>query len=577
MNDIDGEIIWAEIQLQSRKKMYAGAFYRPPDHTAEQLEALDQSLNIIMEKTRNNPDSTIIMGGDFNAKDINWDTMQINNKSDKPTMHNRLLEILEEHHLVQHQLEPTRENNILDLFCTNKPGIVKNMHTIPGISDHDIPLADCDIKPRYTKKPPRKVYNYKKADWDMLREEAKSFTADFLTDHRDRSVEENWSNFKKHIETTMDKHIPSKLTSTRHNLPWVNSRVRRMINKKQRLYNKAKKSHKQRDWDKYRHHKNETNKIMKKTRWEYINNILVEGFAENNTKPFWKLVKSRRQENIGVPPLKVDGNLISDSKQKAEILNSQFQSVFTKDNNNNNAKMNGPEFPSISPLAINTAGVRKLLSNLKVGKASGPDNIPSRILKELSREIAPALTAIFNQSIEQHTLPKDWLQAYVAPIYKKGNQNLPENYRPVSLTSVCCKILEHVICKHILNHLDLYKILNAVQHGFRFAHSCESQLLITLQDLMKYNDNKIQIDIAILDFSKAFDTVPHDSLLQKLHHYGIQGNVLLWISEFLKNRQQSVVIDGKHSEWIHVDSGVPQGTVLGPLLFLLHSTTSLMK
>ena len=130
--------------------------------------------------------------------------------------------------------------------------------------------------------------------------------------------------------------------------------------------------------------------------------------------------------------------------------------------------------------------------------------------------------------------------------------------------------MEHTICKHILNHLDIHKILSAIQHGFRFAHSCKSQLLITLQDLMQYNDNKTQVDIAILDFSKAFDTVPHNKLLYKLNYYGIRCDILNWIEVFLNQRQQSVVIDGVQSDWIHVDLGVPQGTVLGPLLFLLH-------
>ena len=261
---------------------------------------------------------------------------------------------------------------------------------------------------------------------------------------------------------------------------------------------------------------------------------------------------------------------VTDSKEKAEILNAQFKSVFTKLKNSVTPSISGNKYSAIGKLTISLNGVTKLLQNINVSKASGPDHIPGRLLNELSNEIAPVLHTIFVQSINDGVIPSDWRLAYVTPVFKKGNKNLAENYRPVSLTCITCKLMEHIIYKHILNHLESHNILSDLQHGFRSGRSCETQLITTIHDLMSSFDRRVQTDVAILDFSKAFDTVPHDRLLSKLAHYGIDKNIWQWISTFLKGRKQSVIVDGKSSLFADVDSGVPQGTVLGPLLFLLH-------
>ena len=167
-------------------------------------------------------------------------------------------------------------------------------------------------------------------------------------------------------------------------------------------------------------------------------------------------------------------------------------------------------------------------------------------------------------------LPKDWRDANISSIFKKGDKHLPENYRPVSLTSVTCKILEHIICRHLLNHLEQNHILTNLNHGFRTGYSCETQLVTTLNDFLQEHDKGHQVDVAILDFSKAFDTVPHDKLLHKLHLYGIQGNIHTWLTNFLTTRMMRTIVEGEKSRETSVDSGVPQGTVLGPIMFLCH-------
>ena len=226
----------------------------------------------------------------------------------------------------------------------------------------------------------------------------------------------------------------------------------------------------------------------------------------------------------------------------------------------------------------------KQLQNLNPSKATGPDNIPSRVLKEFASEIAPYLCIIFQQSIDLGQVPNDWKHAKVSAIFKKGKRDEASNYRPISLTSVTCKVLEHIIFHSIIEHYDQHNFLVDYQHGFRKARSCETQLINTIEMIAKSLDDKKQTDLIVLDFSKAFDSVPHQRLLLKLEQSGIRNigspnnadqqhnpqHLLDWFKNWLCGRTQEVVMDGISSEKCSVKSGVPQGTVLGPLCFLTY-------
>ena len=268
-------------------------------------------------------------------------------------------------------------------------------------------------------------------------------------------------------------------------------------------------------------------------------------------------------------PFRDGAELVSDTVRKAELLLRQFQSVFTKEGVDLPSAL-PRRYPEVEQITVVVAGVAKLLKNIKPGKASGPDALPNVVLKNCADAIAPVLTCIFQRSLDTASLPADWHTANVSCIYKKEDKHNPANYRPVSLTSVVCKTLEHIIHRHIMLHLEQHGILSTLNHRFRSGYSCETQLLTTFNDLSMSFDKGHQVDVTVLDFSKAFDTIPHKKLLFKLASYGIGGQLHGWLSVLLMERTMKVILDGECSSEVTVESGVPQGTVLGLLLFLCH-------
>ena len=387
------------------------------------------------------------------------------------------------------------------------------------------------------------------------------------------TVNECWEYIKNTITKGTDLFIPViNLNKTEKNKPpWLSTSIKKSVKKKYKLFKRYLESKSSSAYHDYIQVRNEVNKLVKNAKYNHEKKIADE--CKGNPKAFWKYINSFKKCKECVPPLKrKDASLATDDAEKADMLIKYFSSVLTNEDITNiphikpGANSNGK---MVSEIEVTAEQVEKKLKALNTTKSPGPDKLYPRVLNELSCELSGPLSVLFNKTISNGILPDDWKTAEITAIFKKGDRTDTNNFRPVSLTCILCKVLESFIRDILQRHMEENKLYTKCQHGFRKGKSCTTQLLEVINDFTNYMDDGTPFDTIYLDFKKAFDSVPHSRLLVKLRSYGIDGKLYQWIKSFLSDRSQYVKVGASCSKTMNVTSGIPQGSILGPILFLI--------
>jgi hypothetical protein len=535
------------IKIKLTKNITVFNVYRPPNCSLNNTKKLFKYIS-------KNIDKNSIICGDFN----------IPNKNEPMAL--ALADLTLECDLNQHVNEPTRKNNILDLVLSNPKELVNNLFVRENFSNSDHKMIEFSINENPPRAPTNKILirNIKKGNFNKISEQ-------ILTGNIERLLINNFETNKKYevfateIDKLFNEFVPLKPIKKliKDNYPL---KIKSLSKEKLRLHRLLKENP---------NHKHNTINFLVISR-ELKRQLKIfyyqkeEYLISQGKMALYNYVKNKLGDGINIPTLlDENGEVYLSNDQKCEAFANLFQKSFQSKNQKNQQILEIKPQNTLSDIDFDVYSLWELLKKLPSKNSTSPDNIPYVLLKKCSLPLAPIICEIFRIILDNGEIPELWRTSFIVPIHKKGEKTNPKNYRPISLTCTLCRVFERILANKIISFLHQNKFFSDEQYGFLNSRSTTTQLLTTMEDIYNGVQNGYQTDVIYIDFAKAFDSVPIPLLLQKVKNAGITGKLYKFIQNFLTNRTFKVKIGDKFSKSYQTFTGVPQGSVLGPLLFLI--------
>lgn len=549
------EILSVDVILEGHKIRIV-AVYRTPSCSTFHSHQLSKAVSDLL--VCNYPS---IVLGDFNYPDIDW----INLEKPLPSSSGDFVDMVRSHNLEQLVKEPTRRGHILDILLTNYSSLVENVSVEPpiGMSDHNsfsFSICCTYVEHSYTY-----YRHFGRCDYGKICEYLASVAWRQFLDSVP-TIDEKYELFLSIIGDAVEKFVPWCRTKPMY--AYLPAYLQNMMDHRACLFRLATMTQAEHDWKKFHEFSEKFHKRLQK----YNSHIEKKIIETGNKEKFYKFLRKKLRDTSVIGSLKSGDSLVVTDEAKADILADKFCEVFIDDNG---------ICPDYSPVIhqsmsafpwFDSVNLFRIIQSWPNSSSLTPDLLPTTFVKKIAPAVVQPLSYLYNQSLMWGEVPRKWKHSFVTPLLKRKPASDAGNYRPVSITSFFCRIFEKVLKDHIMCHLRRNSAIPRSQHGFMPGRSVESNMLESLNDWTEIMDNKKACDVMYFDFSKAFDRVSHAKLVYKVAKLGVHPVICRWLKSFLEGRTFQVKIGESFSSSRVVRSGVPQGGVLSPLLFIIYTS-----